>query len=223
MPKKKEVHLKKLIKGGEEPHKEEDTQVRHVPYQANWRNQNHNLSYHTGTRTWRLELSQMISRSRLKGCKKLPSNVFPIFFWLILDIHLFFKDGQRSYYPIVQICNISLTPGFRKRFLAFEGSYARNQLDNKIPPSAYWSLSYFCMSILLATFNGRAGSSRFSRRWTIHLNDSKITQDHSVKLALEQRLTNLRGCWSTLILSSWQLLLLYFLSCFKLIVGLHSA
>ena len=102
MPKRKEVHLKKLIKGGDEPHKQEDIQVRCFLYKSNRRNQKPSLSYHTGTRTWHLESLQMISHFRFKECRKLLWNVYQINCSLTSDIHLFFKDGQPSYYPIVQ-------------------------------------------------------------------------------------------------------------------------
>jgi hypothetical protein len=51
MPKRKEVHLKKLIKGGEEPHKVDEIHVLCFLYKSNGRTQKRSLLYHTGTRT----------------------------------------------------------------------------------------------------------------------------------------------------------------------------
>ena len=53
------------------------------------------------------------------------------------DIHLFFKDGKRSYYPIVYPQTAVLISGLCKRLLASEGSYARDQFNGEIVAFAY--------------------------------------------------------------------------------------
>jgi hypothetical protein len=53
------------------------------------------------------------------------------------DIHLFFKDGKRSYYPIAYSQTAVLISGLCKRLLASEGSYARDQFNGEIAAFAY--------------------------------------------------------------------------------------
>jgi hypothetical protein len=59
------------------------------------------------------------------------------FICLMADIHLFFKDGKRSYYPIVYPQAAVLISGLCKRLLASEGSYARDQFNGEIAALAY--------------------------------------------------------------------------------------
>ena len=52
MPKRKEVHLKKLIKGGDDANKESEIQVRNVILTlSDARNRRHSLSFRTGIQT----------------------------------------------------------------------------------------------------------------------------------------------------------------------------
>jgi hypothetical protein len=60
-----------------------------------------------------------------------------LYFSLMSDIHLFFKDGKRSYYPIVSPSTAVLISGLCKRLLASKGSYARDQFNREVTASAH--------------------------------------------------------------------------------------
>jgi len=62
--------------------------------------------------------------------------------YLMSGIHLFFKEGKRSYYPIVYPTMSLLISGVCKRLLASKGTYARNQFNCEVTSFAYRSLSY---------------------------------------------------------------------------------
>jgi len=72
MPKKKEVHLKKLVGAGDDSEKaaEAEVKVSDLWSISNWRNRKTNLSSHIGTQIWQLALYLIINLCSSKECRQ---------------------------------------------------------------------------------------------------------------------------------------------------------
>ena len=116
------------------------------------------------------------------------------------DIHLFFKDGKRSYYPIVYPATGFLISGLRKRLLASKRPYARDQFNREVAPFVYRSLSYIGISGVYGVDN-RDGNSKSSRLWMILSKSNWRILDHWVKPVLERKSMSSSGCCLIRILS----------------------